>query len=170
MKEKIWLGLKKRKNDSEEIENGGKERKIIRKEIRKKTKKKTFLFHSFKKMFICVIILFSTNLYLFSFFLFSLCFLFSSSFFPAFFGSFFFLSFLSLFLSFFLFSCFLLKHAAILKERLAKHWGGSSIFIRGGGGQKVMCQHAHCERETEPTVGRGPGPAYKGPGEALGLF
>ena len=39
MKEKSWLGLNERKNDSEEIENGGKERKIIRKDEEKKLEK-----------------------------------------------------------------------------------------------------------------------------------
>ena len=84
---------------------------------------------------------FSTNLYLFSFFLFSFCFLFSSSFFPAFFRSFFFFL-----LSFSLFSLFLFlwKHAAILKEKLAKHGGGSRIFIWGGGGRRrSLCASMH---------------------------
>ena len=27
----------------------------------------------------------------------------------------------------------------------------------GGGAQKVMCQHAHCERGAELIFGRGPG-------------
>ena len=37
-----------------------------------------------------------------------------------------------------------------------------------GGAQKIMCQHAHYERRTELTFGRGPGPARAL--EALGLF
>ena len=58
--EKTWLGLNKRKNDFEEIENGGKERKIIRKDKKKKEKKQeiTFLFHSFKMLCISYIIFF----------------------------------------------------------------------------------------------------------------
>ena len=36
MKEQILIGIEQKKNDSEEIENGGKERKIIRKDTKKK--------------------------------------------------------------------------------------------------------------------------------------
>ena len=44
--------------------------------------------------------------------------------------------------------------------KLDKPKGGSRIFIGGGGGgaQKMMCPHAHYERKTELTFGRGPGP------------
>ena len=91
----------------------------------------------------------------------------------------FFFSFLSCFLWFLFFHFlslsffFLLKHAAILKERLAKHGGGSRISMGGGGGgggaQKVLFQHANYERETELTFGRGPG-ARLWALEALRLF
>ena len=41
----------------------------------------------------------------------------------------------------------------------------------GGGAQKIMYPHAHYERRTELTFGRGPGPAYiLRTLEALGLF
>ena len=33
------------------------------------------------------------------------------------------------------------------------------FHLGGGGAQKVVCQHAHYERRTELTFGRGPGPA-----------
>ena len=33
------------------------------------------------------------------------------------------------------------------------------FHLGGGGGGNVMCQHAHYERGTELTFGRGPGPA-----------
>ena len=61
-------------------------------------------------------------------------------------------------------------------EMLQYSRGGSRIFICGGGGaQKIMCAHAHHEREAAPEVpawpyGRGPGSAYIRALEALGFF
>ena len=43
--------------------------------------------------------------------------------------------------------------------------GADPGFSLGGGAQKIMCQHAHYERGTKLTFGRGPGPA-KGPGSS----
>ena len=83
-------------------------------------------------MFICDIIFFlqtfTYSAFFFSHFVFFFLLLsFLLSLVPLFF---FFLSFF--FSLFFFLSFFLLKHAAILKERLAKHGGGSRIFIGGG--------------------------------------
>ena len=97
-----------------------------KRKIERKKKKITFLFHSFKMLCISYII-FSTNLYLFSIYPFSCLLPFCSSFFlfsfvPLSFFLSFFLAyfFLSSFLSFsFLLSFFfLLKHAAILIQRI----------------------------------------------------
>ena len=110
MKEKSWIGLNKRKKLLDfNIENVGKERKIIWKDKNKQNEEKkiTFLFYSFKRLFICDIILFFpyiiSNHSAFSF--------------PHFVISLWFLFIYFLFLRF-LFGCFfLLKHAAILIER-----------------------------------------------------
>ena len=48
--------------------------------------------------------------------------------------------------------------AALTYPQKTSSRGGSRIFIWGGGAQKVLCQHAHYERGTELTFGRGPGP------------
>ena len=82
MKENSWMGLNERKTVRSQdcnIENGGKERKIIRKDKNKKKEEKkiTFLFNSFKILFICDIIpFFSTYLCSFRIFLFSCCYFF----------------------------------------------------------------------------------------------
>ena len=47
--------------------------------------------------------------------------------------------------------------------------GGGGGGGGGGGVQKIMCQHAHYERGTELTFGRGQGPA-KGPWKLWGCF
>ena len=50
----------------------------------------------------------------------------------------------------------LLKYDSSEQGRIQDfHLGGGG----GGGAQQVMCQHAHYERGTELTFGRGPGPA-----------
>ena len=57
----------------------------------------------------------------------------------------------------------------IVKEYLTS--GADPGFSFGGGGaQKIMCPHAHYERKTELTFGRGPGPALIRALEVLGLF
>ena len=100
-------------------------------------------------MFICDIIFFLQTFTFFSFFLFSFCILFSSSFFPHFWFHLFSLSVFPL--SFLSFKTCSHSKREISQTRGRIHWGG-------GGAQKVMCQHAHYdERETELTFGRGPG-------------
>ena len=54
-------------------------------------------------------------------------------------------------------------HFPLVQVRIQDfHLGGGG----GGGAQKIMCQHAHYERGTKLTFGRGPGPIYKGPGSS----
>ena len=55
---------------------------------------------------------------------------------------------------------FISKSIKTFLENFRLNQGRIQDFHLGGGGgaQKVMCQHAHYERGTELTFGRGPGP------------
>ena len=117
-----------------------------------------FSFHSFKGCLFLILLFFSTNIqhfpasHLFSFFFFVL-----SCLWFLFFSFFLFTPFNFFFLSFFLLN---------MQPFSKRDWPNTGadpgfsffffFFFGGRGTQKVMCQHAHYERETELTFGRGP--------------
>ena len=128
--------MNKRKNDSEKIENGGKERKNNKKKFLKQ-KQKLFSFIHSKGCLFLILFFSSINLYLiFQPFPFLILFLFfSSSFFPALFGTSFFLS---LSFCFFLSTPLSFKTCSHSQREIGQTRGRIKDFL-GGGGRRRLC-------------------------------